>query len=303
MQAQRRYEGFLQRSDLPDRALDLLRDRPVILVPGFLSAIILRIGAIGFGKRLRLREIQIGAYFDEQLRWLRTHGIPASRLAVRSEAPVEESVDIIAEALTVQSDALIVSHSMGGLFTLATLMQRPECLRNVASWVAVQAPFAGSPLADWIDDHWLVRWILSLVLAAGENGSIESLRDLRTDRRTAFLAQHNDEVRALVNKKLICLGSSHLPRTIKQMLVFGLPHRVIRRHHLRNDGFVPTCSALPGWSEEIDLEGIDHAMPVMGLTGSIDRVRMLQALACTALDVSGPWKTGATNDFNHKVPL
>ncbi len=48
---------------------------------------------------------------------------------------------------------VLVSHSRGGLDVLELLIRRPQLLSHIGGWVSLQAPYLGSPLADYINKN------------------------------------------------------------------------------------------------------------------------------------------------------
>jgi hypothetical protein len=89
------------------------------------------------------------------------------------------------DARAARKQIVIVSHSKGGLDTLDALL-RPEASAllgdTVVGWVALQAPFYGSPVADPAPSA------INAVLLSALGGNGESLDDLKTAGREAYMA-------------------------------------------------------------------------------------------------------------------
>jgi len=89
------------------------------------------------------------------------------------------------DARTQRKQITIVSHSKGGLDTLEALL-RPEASDllgdTVVGWVALQAPFYGSPVADPAPSN------INAVLLSVFDGNGESLDDLKTSVRATYMA-------------------------------------------------------------------------------------------------------------------
>ena len=64
-------------------------------------------------------------------------------------------------------------------------------------WVALQAPFAGSPIADGVASQDLLRWPSEVALELfGDDG--QSLHDHRMDVRGAYLDENAEEIAEIV---------------------------------------------------------------------------------------------------------
>lgn len=122
------------------------------------------------------------SYFDAE-------GIAYKNLSDVSESfDTSESVQHNAAAIleflrNTDKQVTIVSHSKGGLDTLAALLDAPDLWGDtVVAWVALQAPFHGSPVADPAPSA-----INALLLSAvGGNG--QSVDDLKTAIRAPYMA-------------------------------------------------------------------------------------------------------------------
>jgi hypothetical protein len=94
-------------------------------------------------------------------------------------------LEYLLDARTQRKQITIVSHSKGGLDTLEALL-RPEASDllgdTVIGWVALQAPFYGSPVADPSPSS------INAVLLGVFDGNGESLDDLKTSARATYMA-------------------------------------------------------------------------------------------------------------------
>ncbi|KPK17701.1 MAG: hypothetical protein AMJ62_01030 [Myxococcales bacterium SG8_38] len=106
---------------------------------------------------------------------------------------VEHNADAILEFLrNTDKQIVIVSHSKGGLDTLEALLDAPELWgETVAGWVALQAPFYGSPVADPSPSA------INAVLLSAVGGNGESLDDLKTTTRTPYMDAREAQIAAL----------------------------------------------------------------------------------------------------------
>ncbi|MGB8331480.1 MAG: hypothetical protein WCE62_15245, partial [Polyangiales bacterium] len=109
---------------------------------------------------------------------------------------VEHNAAVIGDLLRkTDRKVILVTHSKGGLDTLHALLGVPELWGDtVIGWVALQAPFYGSPLADSTPSA-----INGLLLGAlGGNG--QAVEDLKVETRARYMHVHKDEIRRLTRR-------------------------------------------------------------------------------------------------------
>ncbi|MGB8330745.1 MAG: hypothetical protein WCE62_11515 [Polyangiales bacterium] len=93
-----------------------------------------------------------------------------------------------------EKQIVIVSHSKGGLDTLEALLQAPELWGDtVVGWVALQAPFHGTPIADPSPSN------LSDLLLSAVGGNGQSLDDLKSGTRAAYMATNAARIEELTD--------------------------------------------------------------------------------------------------------
>ena len=106
---------------------------------------------------------------------------------------VENNARAIREAIrAANKPVILVTHSKGGLDTLEALLAVPGFWgRKVVGWVALQAPFHGSPVADPAPStvHDL------LLRVVGGNG--QALDDLKTSTRAAYMEENAERIAEL----------------------------------------------------------------------------------------------------------
>ena len=90
---------------------------------------------------------------------------------------------------------IIVTHSKGGLDTLHALLQAESLWgRTVVGWVALQAPFFGSPIAD------ASPATASSVLLDALGGNSAAVDDLKTSTRAEYMRAHADRIASLTDQ-------------------------------------------------------------------------------------------------------
>ena len=136
--------------------------------------------------------------FYRQMQYFDAQGIAYRNLSAVSEAfDTSASVEHNAAALLkvlrrTKKQVIIVSHSKGSLDTLEALLGAPGLVgTKVIAWVAIQAPFYGSPVAD--STFAPVNGFL--LEALGGNG--QSVEDLKTKVREPYIEANKVRIEAL----------------------------------------------------------------------------------------------------------
>jgi hypothetical protein len=139
--------------------------------------------------------------FHTQMTYFDAQGVAYQNLSAASKAfDTSESVEHNAAAIlgflrSTDKKIVIVSHSKGGLDTLDALLGAPELWgKTVLGWVALQAPFHGSPLADSAPSA-----VNDLLLGAVE-GNGQSVEDLKTVTRAAYMRARKDRIAKLTGR-------------------------------------------------------------------------------------------------------
>jgi len=139
------------------------------------------------------------AYFD----LTREPGFPGERIdyqnlseassAFNSGESVTHNAAAIVEFLrSSEKQVVIVSHSKGGLDTLEALLQAPDLWGDtVVGWVALQAPFHGTPVADPSPSN------LNALLLSAVGGNGQSLDDLKSGTRASYMASNAARIEEL----------------------------------------------------------------------------------------------------------
>lgn len=221
-----------------------IRASRILFVPALLSGIALK------ASRLRLVE-----YLTHQVRQLKEEGFDAEIAEIDTGAPVVANGALLARILAEHHcPTWIVTHSKGGLDTLEALVAHPEVRRFVDGWIAVQAPFQGSPIADVVCTTPKARRIggAALKLLGADS---EAIFDLTTLRRARYLDDHAGEIaRLLGDVPVMCVGTA----TSKGLLPSWPTIKWMEERGLRNDALVPiTSTILPG-AHYVLLDGLGH---------------------------------------------
>ena len=136
--------------------------------------------------------------FHSQMSYFDAQGVAYKNLSAASKAfDTSESVKHNAAAIleflrSTDKKIVIVSHSKGGLDTLDALLQAPGLWgKTVVGWVALQAPFHGSPLADSAPSE------INTLLLSAVRGNGQSVEDLKTTTRVAYMDTRKDRIAKL----------------------------------------------------------------------------------------------------------
>ncbi|MCA8931481.1 MAG: hypothetical protein KDA49_03385, partial [Rhodospirillaceae bacterium] len=258
---------------------DRLEGVRIVSVPSYLYDLLRWPNAVG-----------IGDYMTDQRAWLEAQGLATEITAADTEAAVATNAAALVE-LVAGSDRPVcfLSHSKGGLEVLQALVDMAPALRaRVRCWIALQAPFAGSPLADvWAGDPLGRRFVAGLLELMG--GSPRSLIDLTTPVRRADLAAHDAAIAEVVEDVPVLAVAARL--TDREDWLAASPFDLLRRWMeaggAPGDGAVPVNSAILPHARYVVLQGLDHGDTVdgdrpFGVVVS-DDVALMQALFAIAL--------------------
>jgi hypothetical protein len=260
-----------------------LRASHILFVPAVLSGIALK------ASRLRLVE-----YLTAQVRQLRDEGFDASIADIDTGASVARNGERLAEIIAARRcPTWIVTHSKGGLDTLEALIAHPELRRHVDGWIAFQAPFHGSPIADVASGTKRARRVSGAALKL-LGADLEAIGDLSTDRRARYMDQHGPAIEQLLRDlPVMCVGTVSGSSTGKASLMPDWPTgRWMASQGLKNDGLVPVNSTVLPGSRFVTLAGLSHGQVATNhvLSGRkvehVDLLKVLFALMLSERDTS-----------------
>lgn len=281
-----RLEAFLEKGKLDtakaDRAFGhiahRLRASHILFVPAVLSGIALK------ASRLRLVE-----YLTHQVRQLRDEGFDASIADIDTGTTVERNGERLAEIVAARHcPTWIVTHSKGGLDTLQALVAHPELRRYVDGWIAFQAPFHGSPIADVASGTKRARRISGAALKI-LGADLEAIGDIGTDRRARYMDEHAAAIeQVLRDVPTMCVGTVSGSSAGSASLMPDWPTgRWMASLGLKNDGLVPVNSTILPGSRFVKLCGFAHGQVATNhvLSGrKVEHVDLLRVLFALMLE-------------------
>ena len=206
----------------------------VVLCRGLLGELLMGLRPIGID------------YMGAQAAWLRRLGIPVLVPQLPSAAPVLDNAAGLARLIEGEPlRVILIGHSKGGLEALAALL-RPEVAARVVGFVALQSPFLGSPVADWVCGHGRLHRTSRLVLRGGGFGSGHGLLDLTVAARRGWMQTNDALIAALAARIPMTSLATVLPPGAKgAYAVTGW--RLAGLGWGPNDGLVPaSATVLPG---------------------------------------------------------
>jgi hypothetical protein len=265
----RQYQALLNQSEpvLSDEEIrDLSRHYQIILLKGFLGDLLPK---------------RFDSYFFDQMRWMREHGIDFLRLEPDSgygtQKLPQNNADAIENAVRAacrnrpDKRVILVSHSKGGIDALETLLHRTNLVdQELAGWIALQAPFWGTPVANWATENRVLNPLVENLLGGLFNGDRKVAASMTLEARNEYMNRNSEAILALTAKlDILNFASSSAPGDAS---LFGpLRFAIDKIAKVPNDGLLPTrseilkVSGLPCCAY-IETAHLDHIYAVLPLT-------------------------------------
>lgn len=224
-------------------------------------------------------------FLGEQVAALRAAGLEVALARTDSEGSVRGNGRVLLGQIAESDRPLcLLSHSKGGLDVLEALVRAEDrVLEKVRCWIALQSPFAGSPLADLALENWLLSKTADYLLPA-LGGTAQSLGDLSVAERRAYLAKNRTRIAEVLQRIAVLSYASFIDADETSGISAGIGARVLSwssEHDMPSDGLVPVDSAILPGTHYIVAEGVDHNVTVSGsllLADDFDRVMLLKLL-------------------------
>jgi len=225
-------------------------------------------------------------HFAEQAAWLKSIGAEYEILKLRTESSVRDNVPIIAAAVRSSGKpVMIIAESKGGLDVLEALLRDAGLLPKVKGVVMSQIPFHGTPVADIIVDHPGLRKVVAKVMRR-VNGSIDSLVELGTADRKAYMEEHAARIAEITRLVPILSVATWKEPCDKETDTALRPLRdLMLRQGLKNDGLVAIDSAILAGTDFVKISGPDHGAPIKKTKKiDFDRARFARAVLTMLLE-------------------
>lgn len=206
-------------------------------------------------------------YMKGNVKALREHGLRWREVNLTPDQSVTSGAQMLRDIVLAETaegqQAVILSHSKGGVDAAAALALYPEIRSRVRSFVAVQVPYAGSPVAsDLAHCPKLGDSAAFLIKLFGD--SPEAADELSYVTRRDFIAKHP-------HPRTVPTLSLATSRVDWRSIVGMTGRYVLSKYGVMSDGLVvPVDAVLPG-SQAIHLDDMDHAEAVLaGVPGFVN---------------------------------
>lgn len=283
------YGGLLRNGELDPglvaRSFAAIRpqldDVTLIFVPSYLSDAALP--SVSLGPKL--------GYMAGIYNWLETAGIEAEIADVETEDTVVGNARRLQDLMAARRGPVcFVTHSKGGLDLLEYLRTASTQDRaRVRCWIAMQAPFLGSPVADLATDVAGLPEIADVLLQAF-GGRGDSLTDLTTQARLDYVAAYRREIeQVMADINPLCLATYvQDPAGFQKPTSWSYPALLwMHEAGVPSDGLVAVRSAAEICPRSLIIEGLDHTGIVApGVVAPIDQTALMQALLGISLNGS-----------------
>ncbi len=220
------------------------------------------------------------SYFYDQMRWMRDHGIRFWRLeretGYGTQKLSQNNVNAIEKAIrgfhNIETDKriIVVSHSKGGIDMLESLLCRTNQMETeVAGWIALQSPFWGTPVANWVTESRLFNPVAELLLGRLFNGDKKVAASMAVETRNEYMTRNSQAILELIERfDILSFASTSAAgdASIFRPLRFAIDQ--IAR--VPNDGLLPTQSEILKVNDipccpHIVTEHLDHIYAVLPL--------------------------------------
>lgn len=222
-------------------------------------------------------------YMKGNVTALRELGLRYREVDLTPDQTLESSARELRQAILDETPGgervVILSHSKGGVDTAAALALYPELRPRVRAFIAVQAPYAGSPIAsDLANCPAMGNFAVGMLGILQENPN--AVVELTYETRREFLSEHSFPE----GISTLCLATS---RVDWRSIVSSTGFYVRNKYGVDSDGLVvPADAVIPG-SRVIYLDDMDHAESVLAgvpgfinyRAGEVTRVLVAMALA------------------------
>lgn len=225
--------------------------------------------------------------FDQMRRWLGKSNTKFRKLAVNPRGDVENNGKLIASQIkNIPGPIILVTHSKGGLDTLEALLRYPEIQNKVKGWLAFQAPFYGSPIADYVNLMPSSSVIIKMLIKFFR-GQPEAVMAMSTETRFNYIDDHEDEIEDLLKKiHVLSIGTWIAKQPVGSPdTSLSFTRNLMENFGQQSDGLVPWQSAILPGSSYVTIEGMDHFNTVRSSKNlPNDRIQLYNSLYSLLLE-------------------
>lgn len=242
--------------------LDFLKDKKVYFIPGILHETVIR----DSNQPVRLTFL-FGEYFNDQVSFLKKHGIDAELIILESEDSVANNSKRLKEKLNA-NDYFVVTHSKGGLEFLDFLLNNPEQAVKVNGWISFQSPFYGSNLALMISKNSFMRRLSSFIFDFF-GGSLDGVNSLLPKVRNEYMVNHRDAIQDILSKINYVNFVSKLTPNDAGILKFSAQD--LQNCCGDNDGLVEISNAKIPNTDFVFVENLSHLDLILNMKSFLKR--------------------------------
>ncbi|MGE9743613.1 hypothetical protein [Bdellovibrio bacteriovorus] len=286
------HKAYADNSQLSLTEQAQLRPFDFYLVPGILSEAFLKEDDRSSVSFARLTGDYLGTQQDLLQKVYKFNSVRLSSSS-KSVSEIKENIrKALDQSARAGRKAVLLTHSLGGLALLESLVDFPHHRDSVAGIVFLQSPFYGSPIADaYFDNPLYLDKLLGTVIPFF-NTSPDTIRYLGTASRSQFMKDNSEAILSLTRIPMITVGGvvngqkSLFTPAVNIMAmgclekVFG--HCVVRLYsgpYDVSDGMVPFESSKLPDVDFVRLDGADHGETVVNIPyQQYDKVRTTTAL-------------------------
>lgn len=180
---------------------------------------------------------------------------------INTAASQSENAQVVADALmnltTVYPNRnfVILGHSKGALDAATAFVLRPEIIPRISAFLAFQAPWGGSAIANDILSAYHRRAVSSVFVEKILNGNSHSLIGIMYSERKKWIAAHPFPLGAIPTISVTTYESS-----FKSLLKASIDYLSLRYGEL-SDGCVAVKDAIIPGTVMVEIAGLDHFGP------------------------------------------
>ncbi len=232
-------------------------DSKILFVTGFFSSDLKKAAQLPIFRR------KLGQYFEEQVIWFKALGLKTEMVDINSDQPPSFNLPLIEKSiLRSEKPVIILTHSKGGIDLLHTLIHSSRARKLVKGWIAFNAPFQGSPIADLFFSNSKLTLLTAKVMEM-LGGSLAGVASMLLEQRKIYLEENAAEIaRVLKDVPLISFGAYRPNQRDKIDTAYELQRNYLERRGYQTDGMVPWQSAILPGSKYIIVRGLDHTAAV-----------------------------------------
>lgn len=238
-----------------DEQIRELQNYKVLLIPGFLSDFAPYFRNSAVGKRIGFR-----GQFTDHIAAFVDWGIDYELLEIESEDPPEKNAARLRDFLETSPEKyILLTHSKGSIDAMDAFLRYPEIRSRIVMWLSMQAPFWGTPVAEFfLDKECLDEPLKRIMKFLG--GSIESIYSMSFFERSPYMYEHSVEIGDLISEIPTLSVSTTKPDVKWNWDTRFEPYfrDYLWKRGLENDGLIPWQSAVLPGTNYVKIEGLDH---------------------------------------------